>query len=218
MAEKSTGRVRAHTRYRNTKGDIVPGVTTITGVLNKPALVKWANNLGLQGIDSSKYTDEKATIGTLAHYLIECHIKNETPVLDDYTKNQIDQAENSVLKFFEWERTNKLEVIGSELELVSNKHNFGGCCDIYATLNGAKTLIDLKTAKGIFPEMITQVAAYSMLLEENGHPVEDIRILRIGRDETEGFEDHKASQIELHKEKFLHCLAIYTLDKKLRGK
>ncbi|GAI86127.1 unnamed protein product, partial [marine sediment metagenome] len=37
------------------------------GVLNKPALVPWANNLGLQGINVKDYVDDKADIGTLAH-------------------------------------------------------------------------------------------------------------------------------------------------------
>ena len=64
----------AHTRYKTSDGQIVPGASTITGLLNKPMLVKWANNLGLQGIDSSKYTDKAASIGTLIHYLVECHI------------------------------------------------------------------------------------------------------------------------------------------------
>ena len=216
MAEKMTGKVRTHTRYRLKDNSIVPGVTTITGILNKPALVKWANNLGLQGIDSMKYVDEKASIGTLAHYMIECHLKGEKPDLSDYTPNQISQAENSVLKFFDWEKENKFKVIGVEMKLVSEKLKVGGCCDLYAELNGKKTLIDLKTSKGIFPEMITQVAGYKLLLEENNYEVEDVRILRIGREESEGFEDHKAVMLDLHRDRFLHCLEIYNINKLLR--
>jgi len=58
--EQVMKRSRAHITYKLADGVPVPGVTTILSVLNKPALVKWANNLGLQGIDSSKYVDEKA--------------------------------------------------------------------------------------------------------------------------------------------------------------
>jgi len=216
MAEKMTGRVKAHTRYRTANNSIVPGVTTITGILNKPALVKWANNLGLQGIDSSKYVDEKASIGILAHYMIECHAKNEKPDMGDYTPNQISLAENSVIKYLDWEKENELKVIGVEMKLVSESLKFGGCCDIYAELNGKKTLIDLKTSKGIYPEMITQVAGYKRLLEENGHAVEDVRILRVGREESEGFEDHRATMLNLHDQRFLCCLEIYTINKLLR--
>ena len=48
------GKTAAHIRYKTTDGTIVPGVTTILGILNKPALVRWANQLGLRGIDWEK--------------------------------------------------------------------------------------------------------------------------------------------------------------------
>lgn len=218
MKERSTGKTKAHTIYKCADGKRVPGVTTITGVLNKPALVKWANNLGLKGIDSSKFVDEKAAIGTLAHHMIEAHLTNKKPNLEDYSKNQIDMAENSVLKFFSWQDENELTVIGTEMILVSEAYRFGGQCDLYCVLNGKKTLIDLKTSKGIFPEHFTQVSAYWWLLDENWHEVEDVRILRIGRDESEGFDDIKVPKLDLHWERFKHCLAIYNINKELNGR
>ena len=107
---------KAHQRYRLVDGTIVPGVTTITGVMNKPALVKWANNLGLKGIDSSKYVDELASIGTLAHKIVENHILKFLDLefdenYKDYTENQMDLAENAALKFFSWEKENKVEYL-----------------------------------------------------------------------------------------------------------
>ena len=62
MADKLKKASKAHTRYYLQDGTLVPGATTVTGLLNKPALVKWANNLGLQGIDSSKYVDKAARV------------------------------------------------------------------------------------------------------------------------------------------------------------
>lgn len=62
MADKLKKVTKAHTRYYLSDGTLVPGATTVTGLLNKPALVKWANNLGLQGIDSSKYVDKAARV------------------------------------------------------------------------------------------------------------------------------------------------------------
>ena len=44
--EQVTKRSRAHITYKLADGTAVPGVTTVLSVLNKPALVKWANNLG----------------------------------------------------------------------------------------------------------------------------------------------------------------------------
>jgi hypothetical protein len=42
---------KAHTIYKTAEGVRVPGATTITGLLNKPYLVPWANKLGLEGIE-----------------------------------------------------------------------------------------------------------------------------------------------------------------------
>lgn len=219
MKEKITEKVKAHTRYKNKDGKIVPGVTTITGILGKPALVKWANNLGLKGIDSTKYVDEKASCGTLAHLMVECECKGTEPSFDDYTGNQIKVATVSFKKFIDWRFKNDFTIIKSELQLVSEVYQFGGCCDIYAMLNGKKTLLDVKTSKGIFSEMKTQVGGgYKILLEENGYEVEDVRILRLGRDEDEGFEDKQVSKLDLHKKKFIYCREIYEINKQLRGK
>ena len=91
-------KVTAHTRYRSPFGDIVPSVTTVLSILNKPALVKWANNLGLQGIDSSKYTDEKAAIGTLAHEMVLCYFEDREIDTSDYSANQIEQLVQEQLK------------------------------------------------------------------------------------------------------------------------
>jgi len=209
-------KTKAHTRYRNKANDIVVGVTTITGILNKPALVRWANNLGLKGIDSTKYVDDLANVGTLAHLMVENYLNLQETDFSDFTQNERDRAENAIIKFFAWEKENDFEMIGTEMKLISEEHQFGGQCDIYGELNGKKTLIDLKTSKACYSEHYTQVSAYRALLEENGYPVEDTRILRIGREEKEGFDDLHVPNIDLHFKKFLLCLEIYQLNKKLK--
>jgi len=210
------GKSNAHQRYRLQDGTIVPGVTTITGVMDKPALKSWANKLGLQGIELGKYVDNLADAGSLAHNIIECYLTKQEVDYSDYTPNQRSLAENASRKFFAWEKENKFEVIKSEFQMISEKHRFGGCCDIYGIFNGKKTLIDLKTSKAIFGEMFTQVAGYKMLLEENGYPVEDVRILRIGRDDSEGFDDVSVPLIDVHQKRFLVCLELYNLNKELK--
>ena len=77
MKIEQISRSKVHTVYKTGDSIRVPSVTTILGVLSKPALIPWANRLGLQGIDSSKYVDRLATIGTLAHYWIESYINGE---------------------------------------------------------------------------------------------------------------------------------------------
>jgi hypothetical protein len=209
-------KAKAHVQYKNKEGKRIPGVTTITGILNKPALVKWANNLGLQGIDSSKYVDDKAAIGTLCHKMVEDYINGKETDFSDYTPNQKSQAENGFIKFLDWEKENDFKCLDSELQLVSEAHQYGGTCDIYAMLNGKLTLIDIKTSKACYDDQYTQVVAYQYLLIENKKDVEDTRILRIGRDEIEGFDDIKVPAIDLHWERFKSCREIYEINKQLR--
>ena len=147
-------RSKAHQRYRLADGTIVPGVTTILGIMNKPALVKWANNLGLQGIDSSAYVDETAKIGTLAHEMVQEYLGGPEWDRSAYNPGQIDLAENAVLSFFEWERRNvsSFETVFIEKQFVSETNRYGGTVDWYGELDEQMWLVDFKTCKALFPE------------------------------------------------------------------
>lgn len=175
-------------RYFLTSGEEVPGVTTILNVIAKPALVQWANRMGLQGIDTTKYVDDLATIGTAAHAIIAGRI-SQTPVdLRDYTPNQVDKAENSVLSYLEWEKHQQMETVVAETPLVSQTLRYGGTPDWFGRLDGRPVLLDFKTSKGIYNEHFYQLGAYWNLLREQGHEIDEVRILRVGRESSEGFE------------------------------
>ena len=209
---------KPHTIYKNAAGKRLPGVTTILSVLNKPALVAWANKLGLDGIDSSRYTDESARIGTLAHYLVQCHLTRTEPDLAMYGQWEIDKAENALISFYEWEKSHTIEPIETELPLISERFNFGGTIDCYCTMGGELWLLDFKTGKAIYTEMLYQLSAYRQLLIENGFPVDKAKIIRIGRSEDEGFEEKTITDFAPYFEVFEHCLAIYQLQKRIGGK
>lgn len=211
-------KTKAHQRYKTKDGTIVPGVTTITGILDKPALIYWAWDLGMKGIDYKKFKDDKADIGTLAHDMIICHLLGTTPNLDDYTKNQIGQAENALISFFEWENGKNIQVIHAEKALVSEEFKYGGQFDILAVIDGISTLLDIKTGKAIYPEMVIQLAAYDQLINEqiNG-VVKSAKILRVGRDETEGFDVRDfTDKLTPAWRIFKHLLGIYQLRKELQ--
>ena len=215
MKDKIKGSSKAHTIYKLADGTRVPGATTVTGLLNKPYLIKWANNLGLDGIDSSKYVDEAAKTGTLAHALILEHLTGEKVDLTQFSAQQIDLAENSIISYFEWEKRHKVEPVWCERPMVSEKMRFGGTIDCLAYIDGELELIDFKTGSAVYPEYFVQTAAYRKLLEENGFDVKRIRILRIGRDETEGFEERVVSDSRKYFEIFEHLLGIYYLKRDL---
>ena len=208
---------KIHTVYKLKNGKKVPGVTTIISILAKPALIHWAWDLGTKGVDYRKFRDDKADIGSLAHYLIMCYLKKETPDTSDYSRKQIDQAENCIISFFEWKKMHSFEPILIESPLISEKYKFGGTPDLLAKINGEYCLIDFKTGKGIYVnDMFPQLAAYSHLLQENNYKITNSRILRIGREESEGFEERLIQNVEPYWEIFKNCLSIYNIRKRLR--
>lgn len=209
---------KAHQRYKLASGEIVPGVTTITGQLNKPGLIIWANRLGLQGIDSSKFRDDKADIGTLAHEMILAHLSKRKPETEDYSKNQIDAAENSFLSYLEWERGHIIEPILTEKPLISEKYKYGGTLDLYGMVDGVLEITDFKTGSDIYDEMWLQVAAYGPLPDDYASLPSRYRILNIPRTEDQSFKEEVKTDLSLHFEAFLKLLDFYYLNKQINKK
>ena len=189
MATETTPRARQHTKYYAASGTLLPGVTTILGVIAKPALINWANRMGLAGIDTAKHVDSLAGIGTLAHAMIAAHLTGTEADTSDYSPKDVSQAENACLSFFEWTKGREIKTTLSEHQMVSEQLQFGGTCDWYGALDGNETIIDLKTGRGLYDEHTYQLAAYAQLLTENGFHVKEARLLRVGRTEDEGFEE-----------------------------
>jgi len=220
MTKKDTSefkkQARAHIRYRLEDGTLVPGVTTILGILAKPALIRWANKMGLEGIDTTKYVDAAARVGTLTHYMVECDLRGVEPDLGDYTPNEIDRADNAFIKYLDYRDEHALAPAIIEKPLVSEKYRYGGTIDFYGLEDDVPTLLDFKTGKAIYSEMLIQAVAYRQLVLEQGYPVKRLRILRIGRSEDEGFEQRTVGNIRELWQIFKHCLAIYELRKRAK--
>ena len=204
---------KIHTVYKTADGKIVPSVTTILNVLAKPALIHWAWDLGTKGIDYRKDRDKKADIGTGIHNHILAHHKGEEPDLSEYTATEIDQIENGFLKYLDWEKEHPIEVIEVEKPMVSEIFRFGGTPDLIAKSNGSVILVDYKSGKAIYDEMAYQLAAYIKLAEGAGFTIDNARILRVGRDEIEGFEERVFTSLEKQWKVFQHCLEIYNLQR-----
>lgn len=213
-------RNKAHTVYLLADGKRVPGTTTITGLLDRSRyLIPWANNLGLQGINASDYRDSMAGIGTLAHAMAQGELSGQ-PISEDlteYSMKEISLAENAMIKFLDWRKAHDFKPILIEKPLVSEQHRYGGTIDAYGMLDGAFTLIDLKTSGRLYDDMKYQLAAYRQLLVENGYPVDNARIVRIGRDESEGFEEQIFGGLDNAWQVFWHLRQVYELTKKTGG-
>ena len=211
-------RNRAHVVYKTKDGKRVPGTTTITAVLDKSRyLIPWANDLGLQGINANDYRDSMAGIGTLTHARILAELTGEPLVeeMQEYAPKEVALSDNAMLKFYEWQRAHDVKPMLVEVPLVSEQYRYGGTIDCFCWLDGRPALVDFKTSKAIYPEMQYQLAAYRQLLIENGNtPPESCRILRIGRDESEGFDEKIFGGLDRAWQVFWHLRQVYELTKK----
>ena len=211
---KEFRKVRIHTVYKNAEGERLPSVTTVLGILAKPALIDWAYNFGVNGIDYRKARDAAGDIGTLVHYLILCDLKGEKPDLSGYSTEGIDRAETCLIKYWDWQKAHKLIPMLCETPMVDSDNKFGGTPDWYGEIDGVPTLVDFKSGKGIYDEFMYQLGAYVLLLVANGKLApKEARILRIGRDDAEGYEEKVITEFGRYQQIFLSCLNIYNLRK-----
>lgn len=208
-------KTHGHQKYRLKDGTLVPGVTTALNMLAKPALITWANRMGLKGIDTAKYKDEMAAIGTLTHDRIESDLLgSEPPNTDDYSKKQIDMSDTCLIKYYDWRKQHVIKNVMVEKQLVSEEHRYGGTPDIYCLFDDVWTLLDIKTANGIYDEMKIQTASYENLLTENDYPVERVKLVRFGKDDLEDFEVKDVTNLPKWFKAFLDLLDLYQILKK----
>jgi hypothetical protein len=212
VATEQTRSVRkAHVIYKAQDGERLPGTTTIVGLLGKD-LTWWAFKIGQENPALSSirdYTDDLARIGSLVHHYADCLLKGISPDTDDWTKKEIEAAAPAKKKFEDWLGSNKVNVLFSERQLISEKYRYGGTIDIFAEVNGRRALIDLKTGKNIYREYWLQTAAYAELLKEAGEAVDEITVLRAGRVGAEGFEVRSVPDWSLYFDAFLSLRALY---------
>ena len=201
--------VESHTVYRLPDGIIVPGVSTVIGQVSSPWLVDWKVSVTRKGLDYRAIAWESARVGTLAHALVQCHLGGIVPSLLHYSPNQIRLAENALAKFLEYAKRHDMEPLLLETPMVSEAYRYGGTPDYYGLLDSVPTILDWKTGSGVYDGHYLQAAAYWNLLVENGHPVEGVRILRIGREETGGYQEHGVSRLDERFAAFLDLLAYH---------
>lgn len=166
----------SHTIYRNTSGMEVPSVTTVLKILNKPFLVKWANIMGFKRKKVEDILEQKAHIGTLVHQMIAAFLMDKMYIWTGPLNEKYLMA-GYLNSFIEWKRTHTVQPIFVERQMVSSK--FGGTVDFYGHVDIKKTILDFKTSKKPYPSMFLQLAAYCIMLEEQGYEVEQAAIITL---------------------------------------
>ena len=176
-------------RYRDSKGVPVPGVTDIMDALAKPALVKWANKIGLDGYSLKEWVDPLGDVGTLAHKMIAADMAgfDADAYCTDAPRHIIDMAENSFLSYLEWRKGKYIEPIHTEKTIVSDTLRCGGRLDFLGYIDGLITVADYKTGN-LYENHWYQVAAYGTLASvELNINIQQFMLLNIPRTEDEKF-------------------------------
>lgn len=172
---------KTHTAYFNPEGIEVPSVTTILKIVNKPFLVKWANIMGFRREKVEDILNDSAYIGTLVHQIIEAYLmkKMYIPIYGRMNSKMIIMMHLS--SFISWMKT-KDEVLPIFMERQVTSERFGGTIDFYGTVDGKYTILDFKTSKKAYATMFLQLAAYCIMLEEQGLQVDQVAIINVRRD------------------------------------
>jgi hypothetical protein len=170
-------------QYVNSKGERIPGNTTIIGSnlgWNKQALIYWGWSQGKAGLDFRQTRDAAADAGTLAHAMIESWIKGQPFDKEKYAKELIDIAETGFLNYLEWADQVHFEPITMEVPLISEKYQFGTTIDILAKVSGKLSIVECKTSNDIYEDFLIQMSAQRVAWDEN-HPDELIQALHLLR-------------------------------------
>lgn len=213
---------------------LVPGATTILGVMNKPFLVPWSAKmvwsaltgkykqikkgteeeyekliLEAKGAAGRKSKDARDS-GTLAHDWVEKYIgaKMKGEIYAEVLKDE--EAQHAIDEFLLWEASHKVEYLASELVLGSKEHLFAGKIDCVAVVDEVPTVLDWKTSSMISDDHLLQLAGYSILLEENGaDPLPRKRmVVRLPKKKDETWEERLEGVSLYDNEIFLHLRAV----------
>jgi hypothetical protein len=207
-------------------GEKVPGVTTIIGRFkDSGGLLHWAFEQGKaaqRGEINSLYDkrDEAAESGTLAHSLVEAHIRKlPLPDLSSYSEEITQKTLQGYNNYIRWQEDNRIEVIVQETLLVSPLYRFGGCPDaIGQDSQGRLCILDWKTSNGVYQDYLIQIAAYNQLWIENNPklPLDGgFHLLRFSKEHAD-FAHHFWTELDDAWEQFKLFRQAYDLDKKLK--
>ncbi len=175
-------------RYYEHNGRKLPSVTTICGLLDKPALVHWAANQACDYIlEQLGNVDERIRRGELSGAIVGDIVERARKEFRRVSRRAMDvgskvhaaieyyivHGEEPIIRedpvlagflaFLEWSESSKMEVIQTEYTVYADR--YAGTCDLICMLDGRKYLIDFKTSKiaddaPAYPEHRYQVAAY----------------------------------------------------------
>ncbi len=167
------------------------GVTTVLGVLNKPALMTWpmyeaityirehAKKEPIEALLTNaskaylKKGDKGKDTGKEAHGFFEQFLLHKDKEKFNYD-GASPEAAQAITAFLRWYKENNPRIIGIEQIVYSKQNDYAGTFDCLLEIDGQTILCDWKTTnasktapKGIYSEYFLQLGAYSLAYEED---------------------------------------------------
>lgn len=163
--------------YTDRDGNVYHSVTTILNNIAKPALRNWVgkqvaeyavthkgawtmldDDAAIDLLKRSPYrtTNRAANLGTLIHEIAE-NIANGAPITQDIPV----EAEGRIAAFHQFVIDHQPQFTATELTVYNATHGYAGTGDLWAVLHGLNAIIDIKTGKGVYPEVTLQTTAYA---------------------------------------------------------
>lgn len=166
-------------------------------------------------------SQEAADIGTITHSFAELHSLGqvyEASLLLEKVRpaKKFPLIESCIIKYLDWARQNKGELIKAEGLIASATHLYCGKFDRLDKVNGKLRLRDYKTAKSIYLDQYIQLGAYTIAIKEwMGLDVEELEVLRFGKDDG-SFETlliNDPAEVEVFKEQAIRCRKTFEFTK-----
>ena len=153
--------------YKRSEGVYYPSVTTILQFMPKAKFFEtWLKDVG----HNADFIMRKAgKEGTQVHEAAEALVLGEeVSWIDDYGNAKYSQIVwEMILKFAEFWKTSKPELISTEDFVWSDEHKYAGTADLVVKMNKQTWLLDIKTSNSIHKSYDLQLASYAKALEES---------------------------------------------------
>lgn len=134
----------------------LPRVTSITGIVSKPALLRYYANHN-NFMSAQEDLNRAANWGTITHQAVGRLLKEEKYRAEE-------KILPSIQAFRDWQTQNRVRILDAQNDIektIFDMDNFyAGTLDILAEVNGTFGVLDIKTGSGIWDEYGLQLAAY----------------------------------------------------------
>lgn len=190
-------------RSYNTGRGLVPSVTEILKVVEKPHIDAWRRRAGKE--QAERVLRNATVFGTRLHAAAHLIALNRDPEVEA----DLRPYARAVRRFFS---SNVAEVLACEFEIVSReeKQGFGGTLDLYCRLaDGAYAIVDFKTTSQLTREHGLQLAGYALLAREHGFRVNRRIAVRIKKEKPGAYYIRRYNEHAADVEAFRACKVLW---------